>query len=171
MRALRGEHLDWDAIEKEFMPSGRCALCSSVKYKNQYARGQWSRDDGLRVCSLCLEGKKSVGTPWQCVECGLWKGPDASHASQRHASKLTSRRCVDCPERRKCRVYDIRKYETAFAQYQWELAGNSRCKGGMCLECEELKKHLTCGRCKEAKLATHFAKRDFDDEDRLCDKC
>eukprot|EP00959_Pyramimonas_sp_CCMP1952_P227760 4762001-Pyramimonas_sp.AAC.1 len=58
------------------MPAGRCALCSSVKYKNQYALGQWSRDDGLRVCKLCLERKKSIGTPRQCMECFLWKeGP------------------------------------------------------------------------------------------------
>ena len=92
---MRGENLDWDAIEKEFMPSGRCALCASVKYKNQCSLSQWNRDDGLRVCSLCLEDKKSVGTPWQCMECGLWKGQDAFHASQHHSSKQTSRRCVD----------------------------------------------------------------------------
>eukprot|EP00959_Pyramimonas_sp_CCMP1952_P016183 342539-Pyramimonas_sp.AAC.1 len=73
LQSLRGDALDWDAIEKEFMPSGRCALCSSVKYKNQFGLSQWSRDDGLRVCNLCLEDKKSVGTPWQCMVCGLWK--------------------------------------------------------------------------------------------------
>ena len=66
---------------------------------------------------------------------------------------------------------DVRKYEKAFAHYQWELAGNSRGRGGMCAECEELKKHLVCGRCKESKIATHFAKRDVDDVERLCDKC
>ena len=172
LRTLRGEDLDWEAIEKEFMPSGRCAVCGCTKYKNMYPTvGQWSRADGLRVCSVCLEDKKRSGTPWQCMECGLWKCLEAFHASQHHPSKLTTRRCVDCPERRSCRVCDVRMYEEAFAQYQWELAGNSRCRGGMCAECEELKKHLTCGRCKEAKLATHFAKRDFVDEARLCDKC
>ena len=104
LQLLRGDPMDWDAIEKEFMPAGTCALCSSVKYKNQYALGQWSRDDGRRVCQVCLEGKKSIGTPWQCTECFLWKGKDAFHASQHHSSKLTSRRCVDCPEKRKCYV-------------------------------------------------------------------
>ncbi|CAK0880731.1 unnamed protein product [Prorocentrum cordatum] len=34
---------------------------------------------------------------------------------------------------------EVRKYEEAFAHCQWEPAGNSRCKGGMCEECEELK--------------------------------
>eukprot|EP00959_Pyramimonas_sp_CCMP1952_P178926 3740522-Pyramimonas_sp.AAC.1 len=62
--------------------------------------GQWSRADGLRVCSACLEDKKRSGTPWQCMECGLWKCQEAFHAAQHHPSKLTTRRCVDCPERR-----------------------------------------------------------------------
>ncbi|CAK0900554.1 unnamed protein product, partial [Prorocentrum cordatum] len=121
-------------------------------YKNQYALGQWSRDDGLRACKLCLERKKSTGTPRQCMECFLWKGQDAFHASQHHGSKLASRRCVDCPERRKCHVCEERKYEDAFVDLQWEKAGNARCKGGMCLECEGPKKHLKCLRCGQEKL-------------------
>eukprot|EP00959_Pyramimonas_sp_CCMP1952_P086214 1803091-Pyramimonas_sp.AAC.1 len=50
LQALRGDPMDWEAIEMEFMPAGTCALCSSVKYKNEYALGQWSRDDGRRAC-------------------------------------------------------------------------------------------------------------------------
>ncbi|CAK0825765.1 unnamed protein product [Prorocentrum cordatum] len=153
LQSLRGDPMDWDAIEKEFMPAGKCALCSAVKYKNQFALGQWSRDDGLRVCKLCLEGKKSIGTPWQCMECYLWKGQDAFHTSQHHSSKLTSRRCVDCPERRKCYVCEKRKYEDAFVDLQWEKAGNARCKGGMCRDCEEAKRHLKCSRCGEVTIA------------------
>ncbi|CAK0869607.1 unnamed protein product, partial [Prorocentrum cordatum] len=165
------ELIDWHAIEKEFMPSGRCTLRASVKYKNQYALGQWSRDDGLRVCSLCLEGKKSAGTPWQCMECGIWKGQDAFHASQHHSSKLTSRRCVDCPERRKCVACEVRKYEGAFVQYQWEKSANLRCKGGMRVECDELKKRLRCFRCEEEKLAREFLKLGAHNEARLCTEC
>ena len=171
LQVLRGDPMDWDAIEKEFMPAGMCALCSSVKYKNQYALGQWSRDDGRRVCKLCLEGKKSIGTPWQCMERFLWKGRDAFHASQHRSSKLTSRRCVDCPERRNCRVCDVRKYEKGFAPYQWDLAGNSRCKGGMCLECDELKRKLKCSRCGQEKLADEFAKTERNAEERRCKTC
>ncbi|CAK0888776.1 unnamed protein product, partial [Prorocentrum cordatum] len=152
------------AIEKEFMPSGRCAVCGCTKYKNMYPTvGQGSRADGLRACSACLEDKKRLGTPWRCMECGPRECQGAFPASQHHPSKLTTRRCVDCPEGRSCRVCEVRKCEEAFAQYQWELAGNSRGRGGMCAEREELKKHLVCGRCKESKIATHFAKRDVDD--------
>eukprot|EP00959_Pyramimonas_sp_CCMP1952_P237325 4960308-Pyramimonas_sp.AAC.1 len=60
------------------------------------------------------------------MECFYWKGESAFHASQHHSSKLTSRRCVDCPERRMCYVCDERKYEAAFAEFQWDKAGNSR---------------------------------------------
>ncbi|CAK0848862.1 unnamed protein product [Prorocentrum cordatum] len=110
------------------MPAGTCALCSSVKYKNQYALGQWSRDDGRRVCKVCLEGKKSIGTPWQ--------------------------------------------YADAFVDFQWEKAGNARCKGGMCLECEELKKHLQCSRCGEQKLLDQFAKAEtIVNEEPTCKAC
>ncbi|CAK0866693.1 unnamed protein product [Prorocentrum cordatum] len=172
LRTLRGEDLDWEAIELEFMPSGRCAVCGCRKYKNMYPTvGQWSRADGLRVCSVCLEDKKRSGTPWQCMECGLWKCQEAFHASQHHQSKLTTRRCVDCPERRSCRVCEGRKYEEAFAPYQWDLAGNSRCRGGMCKECEELKKHLTCSRCGVEKLVDDFARSERNAEERKCKAC
>ncbi|CAK0853990.1 unnamed protein product [Prorocentrum cordatum] len=141
-------------------------------YKNMYPTvGQWSRADGLRVCSVCLEDKKRPGTPWQCMECGLLKCQEAFHASQHHPSKLTTRRCVDCPERRSCRVCEGRKYEEAFAPYQWDLAGNSRCRGGMCKECEELKKHLTCSRCGMEKLVDDFARIERNAEERKCKAC
>ncbi|CAK0819674.1 unnamed protein product, partial [Prorocentrum cordatum] len=172
LRTLRGEDLDWEAIELEFMPSGRCAVCGCTKYENMYPTvGQWSRADGLRVRSVCLEDKKRSGTPWQCMECGLWKCQEAFHASQHHPSKLTTRRCVDCPERRSCRVCDGRKYEEAFAPYQWDLAGNSRCRGGMCKECEELKKHLTRSRCGMEKLVDDFARIERNAEERKCKAC
>ena len=100
LQSLRGEDLDWDAIEKEFMPSGKCAVCSSIKYKNKYGLHQWGREDNLRVCNICLEEKKALGTPWQCMECRLWKGKAAFHSSQHHCTKLSLRRCRDCPERR-----------------------------------------------------------------------
>ncbi|CAK0901015.1 unnamed protein product, partial [Prorocentrum cordatum] len=162
-RVLRGDPMDWDAIEKEFMPAGMCALCSSVKYKNQYAVGQWSRGDGRRVCQVCLEGKKSSGTPWQCTECFLWKSQDAFHASQHHSSKLTSRRCVDCPERRKCYVCEGRKYEEAFVGLQWDKAARKDIK--TCVVCEKAQRqdcfsdwmwngvadlHRKCKRCVAA---------------------
>ncbi|CAK0877809.1 unnamed protein product [Prorocentrum cordatum] len=172
LRTLRGEDLDWEAIELEFMPSGRCAVCGCTKHKNMYPTvGQWSRADGLRVRSVCLEDKKRSGTPWQCMECGLWKCQEAFHASQHHPSKLTTRRCVDCPERRSCRACDGRKYEEAFAPYQWDLAGNSRCRGGMCKECEELKTHLTCSRCGMEKLVDDFARIERNAEERKCKAC
>eukprot|EP00959_Pyramimonas_sp_CCMP1952_P031549 661776-Pyramimonas_sp.AAC.1 len=60
------------------------------------------------------------------MECYLWKGQDASHTSQHHCSKLTSRRCVGCPERRECYVCEVRKYEDAFVDLQWAKAGNAR---------------------------------------------
>eukprot|EP00959_Pyramimonas_sp_CCMP1952_P404302 8471957-Pyramimonas_sp.AAC.1 len=40
--------MDWDAIEKEFMPAEKCVLISSATYKNQYVLGQCGRGDGLR---------------------------------------------------------------------------------------------------------------------------
>eukprot|EP00959_Pyramimonas_sp_CCMP1952_P151938 3179060-Pyramimonas_sp.AAC.1 len=63
------------------------------------------------------------------MEGGLWKDRGACHSSQRHSSKRTSRRRVDCPEMRKCNVCEGRKYEQAFVTYQWDKAGNARWKG------------------------------------------
>ena len=84
---------------------------------------------------------------------------------------MTTRRCVDCPERRQCYVCEDRKYEQAFAAYQWDKAGNARCKGGMCLECEELKKHLQCSRCGEHKLPVEYAKAERINDEPTCKSC
>ncbi|CAK0847356.1 unnamed protein product, partial [Prorocentrum cordatum] len=140
LRTLRGDDLEWEAIEQEFASSGRRAVCGRTKHKNQYpAVGQWSRADGLRACSACLEDKKR----WKCQE--------ACRASQHHSSKLTTRRCVDCPERRSCREREVRTCEEAFAQCQCGRAGNSRRRGGMCIERDELRRKLKGSRCGQEK--------------------
>ena len=171
LKCLRGEHLDWNAIEKEFMPSGKCTLCSVVKYKNQYRPNQWSREDNLRVCDICLEDKKSRGTPWQCMECRLWKSQAAFGSSQSHHTKLSVRRCLDCPERRKCRVCDCRKYENGFLDYQWDRAGNSRGTGGMCIDCQESKRQLKCSRCGHDKVHDDFPKPERQKDEPTCKDC
>ena len=66
---------------------------------------------------------------------------------------------------------DVRKYEGEFAPYQWDLAGNSRCKGGMCLECQELEKHLTCSRCGQQKVPVEFSKAEQCNDEPACKVC
>ena len=66
---------------------------------------------------------------------------------------------------------DVRKYEGEFAPYQWELAGNSKCKGGMCIECGELKKHLECSRCGQQKLPAEFSKTEQVNDEPKCKAC
>eukprot|EP00959_Pyramimonas_sp_CCMP1952_P279701 5848145-Pyramimonas_sp.AAC.1 len=105
------------------------------------------------------------------MDCGLWKGQVAFHSSRRRSAKLTSRRCVDCPERRKCHVCEDRKCEQAFAAYQWDKAGGARCKGGMCLYCEELKKHLKCSRCGRQKFLVESAKAEQSNDEPTCKSC
>ncbi|CAK0875836.1 unnamed protein product, partial [Prorocentrum cordatum] len=65
---VKREKLDWDSIEMEFVPSGRCALCASLKYKTQYGFGQWPRRSrGAAACcgSRSARDPPEVGWPGQ----------------------------------------------------------------------------------------------------------
>ena len=40
LSALRGESIDWNAIEEEFMPHAMCVGCGFVKFKPQFSHPQ-----------------------------------------------------------------------------------------------------------------------------------
>ena len=58
LKHLRGEHIDWKAIEEEFMPRAMCFGCGFVHFKPQYAPGQWARKTKQRYCKECVEANK-----------------------------------------------------------------------------------------------------------------
>ena len=50
LKVLRGEPIDWDAVEAKHMPSHMCISCDRKHFKNDFSEGQWKRKDGKRYC-------------------------------------------------------------------------------------------------------------------------
>ena len=42
LRQLRGEALDWKAIEEKCTPRTRCVECNFVQFKEQFSMAQWN---------------------------------------------------------------------------------------------------------------------------------
>ena len=103
LQLLRGEHVDWKAIEQKYMPSCRCDGCNFVKWKEDFTDGQWKRKDKLHFCIACIKQKEVAGTPYRCNVCALWLAAEAFEERFRHPQCLTTRVCFDDIERRQCR--------------------------------------------------------------------
>ena len=49
LKHLRGEDIDWKAIEEEYMPRDKCVNCGGVKYKHAFPLQQWTRKDNTVI--------------------------------------------------------------------------------------------------------------------------
>ncbi len=76
LRVLRGEHIDWAAIEAEHMPSHMCAGCVSKQFKKEFSGPQWKRKDGKKYCLTCEKELSCDGQRRQCNWCFFWRTED-----------------------------------------------------------------------------------------------
>ena len=176
LRQLRGDAIDWEAIEKKYMPRKRCAGCNFVHFKEHFNVGEWNRDDKIGFCKDCVERKKGAGTPFRCNNCGIWKSADSFVERYRHAWCLRTRVCDDCVERRMCRGPCGREMEEgAFTKSEWSRARKSSLLRGRCKTCQaKWQECKTCsGRCKLRLPHDAYSKRQWQegDDTRKCLKC
>lgn len=60
LQLLRGEPVDWAAIENEIMPSKRCNGCKFLCYKPAFALSQWNKKKWLSVLqNVCTAERDS----------------------------------------------------------------------------------------------------------------
>ena len=71
LQHLRGEHIDWKAVEAGHMPSARCVDCGLLKYKDAFRVHQWNRKDGQRRCMQCVNSHRENGVNLCCNCCGI----------------------------------------------------------------------------------------------------
>ena len=55
LKTLRGEYIDWKAIEEKHTPSAMCCLCSFLRFKQEFAPSQWGRQAQFRGCTQCVK--------------------------------------------------------------------------------------------------------------------
>ena len=103
LKVLRGEDIDWQAIEEKHMPSHMCHGCDTKQFKAEFSPGQWSRMNGKRYCKACEKVLSANRTQKQCNRCGTWK-PKSSFSPEvweKRATDLTL--CIACGDRREGR--------------------------------------------------------------------
>ena len=123
LKTLRGEHVDWKAIEEEYTPSKRCIVCGFVCFKQEFAPSQWDRKDKLSCCMSCVERKQDSGTPYECMNWHLWKAEEAFNDVDLSYQRFR-RVCKDCDEKRLCRGGCGRHLSKgSFTDKEWMEAG------------------------------------------------
>ena len=143
------------------MPSAFCGSCNFRHYKPQFHVTQWGRPTGERICRDCLKRYKENGTPFQCMVCGKWRPQEAFDRNQWHHGKLSTRRCVDCPEVRQCKRCGDRKGYSCFDMEQLEMAGRAGGSKGHCSQCWNWVHHAKCPGCEQELPRVNFSKEAF----------
>ena len=67
LKTLRGEEIDWAAIEAKHTPSCMCTGCGTRCFKDEFQPSQWARKDCVRYCKGCVHAKTQAGTPLECI--------------------------------------------------------------------------------------------------------
>ena len=172
LQHLRGEELDWTAIETKYTPSKRCSKCNFVHFKEKYQPMQWARKDKFNVCRECIDLKKQNSTPFRCNNCGLWKGEACFEPHHLHGLSLLTRVCVDCLERRPCGKCGAHKCEDDFKPCQWKRTAWILTPG-ICKECMTRNREMkVCtGVCGRTLPQASFSKRMWEHPPHKCKEC
>ena len=96
LRHLRGEDIDWQKIEQEYMPSKLCYGCRMSRYKQDFPAHQWDRKNKMPVCTECIQERQRAGTPLDCSVCGLWKAWECFDKTYHNVQSVNFRHCKEC---------------------------------------------------------------------------
>ena len=155
---LRGETIDWVAIEQEFAPHARCHGCGFVRFKQMFAPQQWTRKTQQPHCKECVQKYKDRGCPLQCNTCLLWKAEEGFKSGDLHPNCLNSRVCVDCIEKRECRQCGLVLEQSEFTASAWQRAFRKSDKQGKCTRCaRQLKGQWKCVECQNSFEKINFS--------------
>ena len=119
LKTLRGERIDWKAIEEKHTPSKRCVQCDFNVFKDGFLATQWSRKDAMSCCKKCLQKKKDAGMPYECMSCHFWKAEKAFNPGDLDYRRQ-NRVCSDCKNQRTCCKCGAKKSEDGFSEHAWE---------------------------------------------------
>jgi len=177
LQLLRGEAVDWESIEKEYLPRSCCSLCGFTQFKDEFFLHQWNRADKNAVCKACMREMTAKGTPIQCVECCCWKAEVSFPEAQRTYRSCAKRVCDDCVEKRRCEACGESLTKNVFTESEWKRATKRTKKGkqGKCINCMQWnREQKACCGCQRslpesAYSSTRMWRRD--DDRRKCKEC
>ena len=80
LKVLRGDEIDWAAIEEKHMPRNICTGCEQTCFKNDFSEAQWKRKDERRFCQDCVKSLSRDGQRRECHgDCKQWKAEEILH--------------------------------------------------------------------------------------------
>jgi len=177
LQLLRGESVDWDSIEKEYLPRSCCSLCGFTQFKDEYFLHQWNRADKNGVCKTCMREMAGKGTPIQCVECHCWKAEVSFPEAGRTYRSCAKRVCDDCVEKRRCAACGASLTKSVFTDAEWKQAtkGTKRGRRGKCRNCMDrnLEQKRCCG-CQRSLRQDKYSSMAMwlrGDDRRKCKEC
>ena len=171
---LRGNHVDWESLQEEYLPRGRCSHCGFMHYKEDFHLHQWSRGNGKGTCKTCMR-ELLAQAPLQCVKCLYWKSEESYPNAQRNYRSSGTRVCLDCTKKRRCQECKELREKDAFTASEWQMANHKRkrCRG-KCKKCMSRgHQEKPCYKCKQTLAEEAFGQRMWrlGDTERCCKKC
>ena len=165
LKVLRGETVDWNALEQEMIPGKRCLGCGMKREKNHYSPADW-RDVARVWCKTCHAEKAEAGTPLLCSRCHKWK---TENDYNKHSLKFGRRRhCKSCAgaEVRPCHTCARELIEANFGS-TWNQEDSSR----VCQDCDEQHQTRDCSECKTKRPVHAFSAWQLKNGRRVCEAC
>ena len=166
LKKLRGDKIDWAAIEEKHMPRRACkGPCGLVRVKDEFSAKEWGNHLD-RHCRVCMQRRSDAGTPNRCQKCRSWCSKSSfatsslSHAANQHI-------CESCTGiLRSCSKCDQLKMRTQFSGPQWSANPETR----ECMECQSSRACSTCHvrKRKHEFVASHW---DWGANKRNCIEC
>jgi hypothetical protein len=165
LRKLRGERIDWKAIEEKHAPQRKCkGPCMSVKPKAQFSPKEWENKEDAH-CKACIKKLREQGKVVRCSQCRSWLSREDLN---RHKLDKFGFKCQSCMAKglRECGRCGLRKPQRDFPANRWDRVLARR----VCGECMATKSCCVCGRQRDK---TFFSAEDWDYADtfRKCKDC
>ena len=123
LKVLRGETIDWKAVEDKHMPSHMCAGCDRKHFKHEFSASMWKRQDGQRYCCACEGTLSANGSKKRCNNCGNWASEANFHAEVWRRRDPAFVVCNLCIEKRECRKCQVAKPEWDYNVIEWKKSG------------------------------------------------
>ena len=178
LQVLRGEHVDWAAVEQQHMPSHMCHGCNTKAFKAEFSEPQWKRKDTKRLCRNCEKECSHNGLKKQCKWCGDWHAEPMFDPPMWRKREISDVWCKNCLEQRQCRnpACGKRKTRCDFTDSEWKHAAKPSSSQGRCQVCmRQRQEERLCSVCKgRFPQAMHFSARMWrqgNDQTRKCNAC
>ena len=166
LKKLRGEPIDWQAVEDRHVPSKKCnGPCLSIRFKEDYHQKEWRNKEDPH-CKACIQRLQAQGKTHRCNRCRQWFPRTEFKAIGRHLEEFV---CSDCNRRqgeRRCIRCDVEKEGSCFPQTRWDQVAAKR----VCLECLKEKRCSSCSRSFDVRGYNDCQWKRADTA-RVCRKC